>query len=164
MRKLYDIIRESVLTKTQDKLTITKGKLTELVKLQQFAKNVNDRFCDITGKLWKLNRDRLINFLSNSKKPRTPSTDHFGQTIQVGDVVMYDFTNHCDWYGIVIYPSTRNRKNEWEIMESGEIFPDQEDPFVETALVWRNSNELIKICHMDEFDKTFKTLLKEAKK
>jgi hypothetical protein len=150
-------------------MTSTKSKLTEIVKLQQLAKKVNDRFCDIIGKLYKLNkdrlsRDRLIKFLSKSKKPRTPSTDHFGQTIQVGDIVMYYFTEVCEMYGIVIYPSTRNKKNEWEIMESGAVFPDQEDPFVETNLTWKNSNELIKICHMDEFDKTFKTLLKEAKK
>lgn len=163
MKHIIDIY-EAVMVKTKDKVTAAKGKLGELVKLQQFAKNVNDRFGEITTKLWKLNRDRLINCLAKSQKHRSLNTDHFGQTIQPGDVVMYDFTNQCDWYGIVIQPSTRGRKYEWEVMECGDIFPDQEDPFAETCLVYRYGNEMIKICHMDDFDKTFKTLLKEAAK
>jgi hypothetical protein len=163
MKSIIDIY-ESVLTKTKDNVKTAKETIGKMMEIQKFAKKVNDNFCDITGKLWKLKRDKLINFFSKRQKPRSLSTDHFGQTIQPGDVVLYDFTNMSDWYGIVIQPSTRNRKYEWEIMESGAIYPDREDPFEETALVCRYGNEFIKICHMDEFDKVYKTLLKETKK
>lgn len=168
MRNIIDIY-ESILTKTSTRLKTVSSevdKTIEVEKIRQMAKTIDTIFCDVVLKLESINQTKLIDYLSKNAKKVSIKTDHFGQELNLGDVVTYDWQpgrSACPWYGFIIKKEPRGKKFEYEVMESGAINPDADDPFEETCGLYRYANELIKVCDFKDALKTVQKLKKTIK-
>lgn len=168
MRNIIDIY-ESILTKTSTRLKTVSSevdKTIEVEKIRQMAKTIDTIFCDVVLKLESINQTKLIDYLSKNAKKVSIKTDHFGQELNLGDVVTYDWQpgrSVCPWYGFIIKKEPRGKKFEYEVMESGAINPDADDPFEETCGLYRYANELIKVCDFKDALKTVQKLKKTIK-
>lgn len=168
MRNIIDIY-ESILTKTSTRLKTVSSevdKTIELEKIRQMAKTIDTIFCDVVNTLESINQKNLIDYLSKNAKRVSTKTDHFGQELNLGDVVTYDWQpgrSVYPWYGFIIKKEPRGKKFEYEVMESGCINPDADDPFEETCGLYRYANELIKVCDFKDALKTVQKLKKTIK-
>lgn len=168
MRNIIDIY-ESILTKTSTRLKTVSSEVDKTIEaenIRQMAKTIDTIFCDVVLKLESINQTKLIDYLSKNAKKVSIKTDHFGQELNLGDVVAYDWQpgrSAFPWYGFIIKKEPRGKKFEYEVMESGAINPDADDPFEETCGLYRYANELIKVCDFKDALKTVQKLKKTIK-
>jgi hypothetical protein len=168
MRNIIDIY-ESILTKTSTRLKTVSSEVDKTIEaenIRQMAKTIDTIFCDVVLKLESINQTKLIDYLSKNAKKVSIKTDHFGQELNLGDVVTYDWQpgrSAFPWYGFIIKKEPRGKKFEYEVMESGAINPDADDPFEETCGLYRYANELIKVCDFKDALKTVQKLKKTIK-
>lgn len=169
MKHLYEIINEGVLSKTENRIkniSTVVDKCIEEDKIKRMAKTIDTIFCDVVNTLESINQKNLIDYLSKNAKRVSTKTDHFGQELNLGDVVTYDWQpgrSAFPWYGFIIKKEPRGKKFEYEVMESGFINPDADDPFEEANGVYRCANELIKVCDFKDVLKTVQKLKKTIK-
>jgi hypothetical protein len=166
MRNLYDTIIESILTKTKDKVTVAKD--TTLLMDDEYRRKMAGQVVDkLFHKVWdtlnSLDRDKLYLYLEKDGKPTKPHTDMFGREIHVGDLVVFSWNDDILWFGYVTGPSERKLPNEYDVMHTGYIYPERDNPFEESCSSYIKASSMAVICEYTDIEKTLKLLKKHCK-
>ena len=165
MRNIIDIY-ESILTKTSTRLKTVSGEINKVIETWEMAKTIDEIFCDVVDTLESIDQKKLIEYFSKNAKRVTPKTDYFGQELNLGDVVAYNWQSGrgvFPWYGFVVKTDYNGNDYECEIMESGFIYPDEKDPFYDSCTLHQKKCDVIKICGYKDALKTVNKLKKTIK-
>lgn len=166
MRNLYDTIIESLLTKTKEKVTTAKDAtllMDDEYRLKMAGQVVDKLFHKVWDTLNSLDRSKLYQYLEKDRKPTKPQTDMFGREIHVGDLVVFSWDDDILWFGYVTGPSERKRPNEYDVMHTGYIYPERDNPFEESCGSYINASSMAVICEYTDIEKTLKILKKQCK-
>jgi hypothetical protein len=165
MRNIIDIY-ESILAKTSDRLTGIKDDIKrweEENDLKQAGKVIDELFHKVWDTLNSLDRNKLYKYLEKDSKPTKPTTDMFGKDIHIGDLVVFDWKGDILWFGYVTGPSERKRPNEYDVMHTGWIYPERDNPFEESCGSYAKASNMAVICGYKDIEKTLKILKKQCK-
>lgn len=166
MRNIIDIY-ESILTKTKNKVANAKQStrlMDDEFRLKESGKVVDEMFHKVWDTLNSLDINKFHSHLEKDKKPMNPNTDMFGREIHIGDLVVWDWDKSgYTWFGYVFGPSDRKRSNEYNVMETGYIYPELDNPFEESCYRYIKANDMAVICEYTDIEKTLKTLKRQCK-
>lgn len=166
MRNLSDTIIESLLTKTKEKVSAAKGATLRVdadYRRKMAGQVVDKLFHKVWDTLNSLDRSKLYQYLEKDRKPTKPQTDMFGREIHVGDLVVFDWDGDIVWFGYVTGPSERKRPNEYDVMHTGFIYPERDNPFEDSCSSYAKASSIAVICEYTDIEKTLKLLKKHCK-
>jgi hypothetical protein len=149
--------------KTDDLKSNGLNEYAKLLRLKDAAKSIDKLFHKVWDTLENLDIDKLQSYVAKNKKPITKTSDMFGREIHVGDLVVFDWSGKAyPWFGYVTGPSPRNIPNEYFIMETGYIHPENDNPFEESCGGYLDAKKLAVICEYTDIEKTLKQLKKHC--
>lgn len=166
MRNLSDTIIESLLTKTKEKVSAAKGTTLRVdadYRRKMAGQVVDKLFHKVWDTLNSLDRNKLYKYLEKDSTPTKPHTDMFGREIHVGDLVVFSWEDDILWFGYVTGPSERKFPNEYDVMHTGYIYPERDNPFEESCSSYVKSSSMAVICEYTDIEKTLRLLKKHCK-